>query len=548
MIVRKIRVKKFKSIYDELTIDFNEVRGFWKIAGPVGVGKTTIGEAIIFGLFGTVTGKTNESLISWGEKHSLVETWCICRGHDVYIKREINKYGQSPMYVTIDGEELLFTNKRDGQQQLETEYYDVSRAALELLCIISFNNFKNLATLNANDTKKFLDQVLGFSVLSDYYEVCRELRKIPYQEYLKLLKQIDSNKDQIKKIDELSNIARIDGDIEIVSNNIKKYEKQRREELSLFDAQLKDLRKRTTDLQSQLSKIKTLGVNKKKEIDFIKKGTCPTCGAPIDQSQLSVKEQEREVLISQYKNVSEQISTIHEELSDVEEEREQKDHEYRQIIQSEHTLLTKLKEQEKRSSINKGEISKLHEINESLQKQTEQLSVEDEQWAELQNILSDEIRAKILASFIPTLNKNIAKYNQELHQPYIIEFDHNFKCNIFIYGINEAIPISNLSTGQLKIADMCIMLGVLNTIMSNISFNISFLDELVSNMDHDLRNIVCQVLKQNLKQDQTLFIISHVDLDDRYFDGQIDLRMQYIDDVRRKTICEIIESNYNQSY
>lgn len=548
MIVRKIRVKKFKSIYDELTIDFNEVRGFWKIAGPVGVGKTTIGEAIIFGLFGTVTGKTNESLISWGEKHSLVETWCACRGHDVYIKREINKYGQSPMYVTIDGEELLFTNKRDGQQQLEVEYYDVSRAALELLCIISFNNFKNLATLNANDTKKFLDQVLGFNILSDYYEACRELRKIPYQEYLKLLKQIDSNKDQIKKIDELSNIARIDGDIEIVNNNIKKYEKQRREELSLFDAQLKDLRKRTTDLQSQLSKIKTLGVNKKKEIDFIKKGTCPTCGAPIDQSQLSVKEQEREVLISQYKSISEQISTIHEELSDVEEEREQKDHEYRQIIQSEHTLLTKLKEQEKRSSINKGEISKLHEINESLQKQTEQLSVEDEQWAELQNILSDEIRAKILASFIPILNKNIAKYNQELHQPYVIEFDHNFKCNIFIYGINEAIPISNLSTGQLKIADMCIMLGVLNTIMSNISFNISFLDELVSNMDHDLRNMVCQVLKQNLKQDQTLFIISHVDLDDRYFDGQIDLRMQYIDDVRRKTICEIIESNYNQSY
>lgn len=548
MIVRKIRVKKFKSIYDELTIDFNEVRGFWKIAGPVGVGKTTIGEAIIFGLFGTVTGKTNESLISWGEKHSLVETWCTCRGHDVYIKREINKYGQSPMYVMIDGEELLFTNKRDGQQQLETEYYDVSRTALELLCIISFNNFKNLATLNANDTKKFLDQVLGFSILSDYYEACRELRKIPYQEYLKLLKQIDSNNDQIKKIDELSNIARIDGDIEIVNNNIKKYEKQRREELSLFDAQLKDLRKRTTDLQSQLSKIKTLGVNKKKEIDFIKKGTCPTCGAPIDQSQLSVKEQEREVLISQYKSVSEQISTIHEELSDVEEEREQKDHEYRQIIQSEHTLLTKLKEQEKRSSINKEEISKLHEINESLQKQTEQLSVEDEQWAELQNILSDEIRAKILASFIPTLNKNIAKYNQELHQPYVIEFDHNFKCNIFIYGINEAIPISNLSTGQLKIADMCIMLGVLNTIMSNISFNISFLDELVSNMDHDLRNMVCQVLKQNLKRDQTLFIISHVDLDDRYFDGQIDLRMQYIDDARRKTICEIIESNYNQSY
>ena len=46
-------------------------------------------------------------------------------------------------------------------------------------------------------------------------------------------------------------------------------------------------------LQSKLTEVKTLGVNLKKEIDFIKKGICPTCGAPIDQSQLEEKNKTR---------------------------------------------------------------------------------------------------------------------------------------------------------------------------------------------------------------------------------------------------------------
>ena len=99
-------------------------------------------------------------MISWNRKHGLVEVWCQSKGNNIYIKRELNSYGQSPIYVEVDGEELVFTNKRDAQAQLEQEYYDTSRVTIELLCIISFNNFKSLATLNTGDTKKFLDQVM----------------------------------------------------------------------------------------------------------------------------------------------------------------------------------------------------------------------------------------------------------------------------------------------------------------------------------------------------------------------------------------------------
>lgn len=539
MILKKIKIQKFKSIYDELELDFGKVHGFWKISGSVGSGKTTIGEAIIFGLFGTISGKTNDSLISWGEKHACVETWCTSKGRDIYIRREINKYGQSPIYVTVDGEELIFTNKRDGQQQLESEYYDVSRTTLELLCIISFNNFKSLSTLNASDTKKFLDQVLGFSILSSYSDTCRELRKLPHQECLQVLRQIDSNNDQIRKINELTNIAHIEGDITETQANIKRYEADRDNILRDIDNELVEKRKVWTNLQAQLTKIKTLGSNKKKEIDFIKKGTCPTCGAPIDQSQLSIKEQEREVLLDQYKSVSKQADDAQKEIQRIENIRSTKVSDYRNLIQFEQNQLIKLQEQEKRSEINRSVIDDLRICNDDLAIQADQLSADEAEWDELLSILSETVRSKILASFIPSLNKNILKFTQQLQQRYIIEFDPSFKCNIRICGMEDTIPFSSLSTGQLKTVDMCIIMGVLGTIMNNISFNITFLDELISNMDYDLRSIMCRVLKQNMKPNQTLFILSHVDLEAKYFDGEVHAKLEYIDESHLKSVYSI---------
>ena len=107
---------------------------------------------------------------------------------------------------------------------------------------------------------------------------------------------------------------------------------------------------------------------------------------------------------------------------------------------------------------------------------------EDTEWEMLWQILSNDIRSKILSSFIPTLNENIIKYSQRLQQPYIISFDSSFKCGIKLAGIDQEIALSSLSTGQLKTVDMIIILGVLGTILGGESCNVMFLDELFSNL------------------------------------------------------------------
>lgn len=545
MKVKSIKINNFKSIYDTLELNFEDVKGFWKISGSVGAGKTTIGEAIIFGLFGSISGKNNPDLISWGQKHGLVEINCVSKGKNIYIKRELNAYGQSPMYVEVDGEELIFTNKRDAQQQLEQEYYDTSRTTLELLCIISFNNFKSLATLSSSDTKKFLDQVLGFHTLTNYADVCKTLKTNNLSMMRQVQSQISNIESQIRKLEEMANISVIEGNVQEVELYINDINTQLTELSSNFTSEQKKYNSNSKQKNSELTKILTLGKKLAKEIEFLEKGICPTCGAKIDQSDLQDKKDEKVILLSQHSTVkqylneletawNEYIKKYKENVSKLESEKDK------------HTqTLHQLKEQEKRISINTQEIVKLKEQINELEQSLIAFQKDDNEWDMLHGILSNSIRSKILESFIPVLNKNILKYTQKLQQPYLVQFDSNFKCNITIYGFDKDIQISSLSTGQLKTVDMIIILGVLGTIIGSNGINIIFLDELFSNLDAKLRNDMCMVLKECLEPDNTMFIISHTELEDRYFDGDIHMKLELKNQFEKHSKAEIKFYNNN---
>jgi DNA repair exonuclease SbcCD ATPase subunit len=536
MYLQKIKIKGFKSIYDELVLDFeNDIKGFWKINGTVGSGKTSIGEAIIFGLYGDIKGKNNSDLISWGEKHCIIEVWCKTKGYSLYIKREINRYGLSPIYAEVNGEELIFTNKRNAQKQLEDEYYDISRITLELLCIISFNNFKSLANLNANDTKQFLDRVFGFYILTNYGDKCKLFKQEVSNSINNLNININNLQDQIDRLNRLSNVEIIEGNINTLKNDLnllnQRYTIFKQEKSSLSEKHRDEL----ISLQSKLSEVKTLGVNVKKEIDFIKKGICPTCGAPIDQSQLEEKNKIRNTLLESYNNLDSQIKKLNDDYNKIKWENEVKEKEINAEITSIHSKISQLKEQEKRLNISKDEINLLEKQQNEFKIELSKKEIDKNDWDILYDILTIDIRQKILSSFIPLLNNSIQDYATQFKLPYNIKFDNTFKCNVKLYGTEQDIPISMLSTGQMKVVNISIILGILKTIMSSVNFNICLLDELLSNMHSELRYDICKVLKDNIKDNQTIFIISHAELDDEHFDGSLDVELVFIDSVYQKS-------------
>lgn len=544
MKINSIKINNFKSIYDELEINFNNIKGLWKISGSVGSGKTTIGEAIIFGLFGSIAGKNNPDLISWGQKHGLVELWCESKGRNIYIKRELNAYGQSPMYVEVDGEELVFTNKRDAQVQLETEYYDVSKTTLELLCIISFNNFKSLATLGAQDTKKFLDQVLGFQILTEYSDVCKVLKTNNLSQMNTEFNNISQIKSQISKLEEISDSVRIDGDVSVIKEYIYNINARIDALKDNFKTNQIESNKNIKNKNSELTKILTLGKKLAKEIEFLEKGICPTCGAPIDQSNLQDKKTEKDILLQQYNVVKSELDSLENEWDKFVNNYNEQLLDINKLKEEHVALLHKLQEQEKHININTSEIANLKSKLNELEINISEYKKEDAEWGALQDVFVN-VRSKILESFIPTLNKNILKYTQRLQQPYLIQFDPNFKCNISICGFDKEIQMSSLSTGQLKTVDMIIILGVLGTIIGSNGINIMFLDELFSNLDAKLRNEMCMVLKECIDSDTTMFIISHTDLEDKYFDGDIHMKLELKNQFEKHSKAEI--KNYSNN-
>ena len=527
MYINKVKVNRFKSFYEPYELDFDKVKGLWKVSGSVGSGKTSIGEAILFGLFGSITGKNNSDLVSWGQKSAQVELWCRSKSRNIYIKRDIYANGTSSIYVEIDGEELIFTNKRDAQQQLENEYYDVSKVTMELLCIISFNNFKSLATLNAGDTKKFLDQVLGFYTLTEYVDVCKEFRQETDSKINTISRNISNISAQIEKLNELTNAEIIEGNIVEVKQEIDSLLAQKEQIENSFKLEILAKKEEQHELNQKKTTLVTLGKHKKQEIDFIEKGICPTCGAAIDQSQLEIKKKEREVLLEQYNTVNKEVDRVVGEIKDIDNKYSKSLKLYKEQIDDTKMLLTRLQEQAKRKNVNDGEILKLKNEKEVLTTEHDAYLADSMSWERLCNILSNDVRARILESFIPALNTNIMKYAQELHQPYIVSFDNSFKCTVSLCGYNESIPISSLSTGQLKTVDMMIILGVLGTIIGSNSANVIFLDELFSNLDGGLRNDMCSVLHNFISPNDTMFVISHQDLDERYFNGTIKLHIDH---------------------
>lgn len=519
MQIDRIKISNFKSI-QELDINFQEMHGLWEISGVVGAGKTTIGEAILFALFGSVRGKTNESLISWGKKHTLIESWVYCKNRHIYIRREINSYGQSPLIVTVEGEEILASDKRSIQTVLENEWFDISRQTLELLCVISFNNFKSLSTLNTQDSRDFLNSTVAFDRIDLYESYCKEQihnhtenmvkygkDKQYYTGALNALKETKpetpkyTNQDEIDKLVKEQDQRIADKNKELAAGRKvleaewkKEHDKSKTESVLL--KQLKDSRKKLTG------------------------GICPLCGQPITPEHMSSMEleiAEHEAKLTEYDKVLEECSKKLVEYDNNKSDiLKRMDYELLMLKQEQHKTSTYLKQL---NTINDKEKKYKHNI-----KVFEEAIQENEgfvnQWKEMLDFIKDVVRPTIISSIIPNINKYITYYMGMAHQNYVVFFDESFKCMMQNpYG--EPIPISSLSTGQKKIIDMIIILAFIKTFITQIDFNVYFMDELIGNIDADLRDIMCRLLGETLDEKDIMFLISHSPINQEYLDGVI---------------------------
>ena len=541
MTIHNITIKDFKSLYGSHYFDFDKMKGLIKLSGPIGSGKTSIGEALIWGLYGNVKGQTNPGLVAWNCKACEVEINLTSKDKEVHIIRNIRE----PLIVEVNGKTLSASNKKDTQLILEEEIFDIPKLAVTKMCIISFNAFNSLASMGVGETKQFLDDIFGFKLFSEYNDEVKIERKGQENEALRLQSVYDENLEQIEhlkqkqnaqtmqlkeslNVEELQNKRKLLIDQGVALKDKKaELKKEREHKDQEFDSRIQVFKDKMTEAV-------TLGKQAKNHYNTFKSGICPTCGQPIDQKH-----------IDEYKNKMEEYAAIYREN---EHEKNVLEISKTQTHDSYHEPMIKCDEDmealRKQISAIDAELKSyndsvqllndnydvlIKELEEKIKKIKEQLDkcdLEIAEWNEMNELFSKTLRYNLLETLIPHINRSIQFFINKLEQNYKIEYDQEFKAHIYVDGWDKEISYNNLSTGQRKSLDLAIIFGILQNIIANVDLNILFLDELFSNMDVNARNIMISLLQENMGDDKTIFIINHAEMGDDMFSHKIRVKLE----------------------
>ena len=550
MKIHNIKVTNFKSMYGTHYFDFDKCTGLVKLSGPIGVGKSSLGESLVYGLFGAVKGQNNGNLISWNCRTAEVEMTLTSKNKKIHIIRNMKQ----PLIVEVDGKTLSASNKRDTQAILEEELYDVPKLALLKMCIISFNAFNSLASMSIGETKQFLDEVFGFKLFSEYNNEIVIERKNYVAESVKLQALYEENQSQIANLIqkkatqhiELSNSV----DIDALNEEREKLVQQGIAQKSIKNNYNKELLAKSSVIKvsinehkSKMTEYSTLGKKEKYDYNTFKSGVCPTCGQKIDKDHIQNHKDKMMEYANLYKEHEAEVKKLETSLSET-------TNEYEKLMSECDTIMSDLREKiskiDNEISIYNNSVQLIDENYDNLikeyedkgsllQKQISDVDIEIGEWNEMNDLFSKTLRYNLLESLIPHVNKSIQFFIDKLDQPFRVEYDEEFKPHIFTDIFDKEISYSNLSTGQKKSLDLAIIFGILHNIIANVDCNILFLDELFSNMDSNSRNTMLELLKEQLSKDKSIFIINHAEMSDDYFDHKIRVHIE-----NKKIISESI--------
>ena len=550
MIIHNITIRNFKSLYGEHYFDFDKCNGLIKLSGRIGSGKTSLGSAILYGLYGAIKGENNTQLIAWNTKACEVELNLTSNNKEIHIKRNIHE----PLIIEVDGKLLSASSKRNTQSILEEELLDVPKLAVIKMCIISFNQFNSLAAMTPGETKQFLDEIFGFKLFSDYNDEISLEKKTHLNENVKLRAILQENEQQISHLqikktnqqNELSNSI----DITSLTNNRCEYINQGIELKDKLISLQNEMNNKVSELQTKMTEMATLGKQQKNNYNTFKSGKCPTCGQSIDESHINDYKEKMMFYAEEYKKYEEQKKAVIDEytpqINDVNKE----------IA----NLKTKIGDIDKQITIYKNNLKLINENYDDLIKEVEDkvIKVKEQidncdreigEWNEMTELFGKTLRYNLLETLIPHINKSIQYFINKLDQSYKIKYDQEFKPHIFVEGFEKEINYNNLSTGQRKTLDLAVIFGVLQNIIANVDFNILFLDELFSNMDIEARNTMLTLLKENLFDNKSIFVINHAEMQDDFFNHKIKVVLENKKITKKKDEEVIVKSSkYTQIF
>lgn len=573
MFINKIKITNFKSIYDTQEFDFTQLVGLNKLTGPVGSGKTTLCEAILYGLYGQVKNQKIPALVAWNTREMSVSLELYSNNKLLYISRGNLK--QTEFYV--DGKQIPAPSKID-IQNIINNYYDVPRTIIERMCLVSFDMSKmSILNMSPAQVKLFIDDVFGFSTFTKYADLSNRYKLDSYADISRVdtkISQTESNIESIRtkmvqqivlvnnSINEESvktTISIYNKEIDKISSQITGIKEDANRQMLIYKQKREKIQREYNILFNKKCEVEVEGKQLRKNFDLISSGKCSVCGHEISESELDDINNKINCQKSLWKTVNSEMKQKQAELSDLDDNQNKckNDAEYNISLHNKkiNDLKNKIHEEELKLREYHTAINSVNtnytDIIDTAKAELERLKTEKatlvsqyENWTELTELLSHTFRYNMMSQIVPRINIAIQSYISQTGLPFSIVFTEEFKPKIYSSYYNKEIPYSSLSTGQKKSVDMATIFGILNCIVSQTGFNIIILDELFSNMDAEIRNTMLSILRANIKERQSIFIINHADMDDSFFDHKIQVSLKRSSVTQKKDTLPVGKSVY----
>ena len=542
MKIEEISFKNFASYGNQIqTLEFDKDKSsLYLVLGGNGYGKSTIANAIIYGLYGKLEDFNLPDLPNRINKNLWVRIKLKCGNKSVTVERGI---APKLFNVSVDGTELDQAGMSNIQDYLENEVYEIPYHVFKNIIILSVNDFKSFLTMSPKDKRNIVDKLFGFSIINYMYGRVKDIKKEIKDEIKSIedeLKAIDASIESAKnKIEELEKIS--------ADENKEKITQLKKEVLSLTEDQKKlneaqgkivklqeDLESKIEEKSSEFNKSNETLNNAKRKLKLYENKKCPTCESPLDEGiHLHIKQQNEDVAVSMPLILSQLQEDVNNLKIDFNESRKKQGAVNNKLwelssrinsIKSELTSLAK--------GIDKnGQFTQLTSLVDEFTKKRQNRSLvgmtryDDDNFMSLMEMILGDDGVKNLAvkTILPGLNASIAQMVSEMHLSFHIRFDDKFNC--LINHLGEDVNPKTLSTGERKKADFIIVIAIIKLLKLRFpQLNILFLDEIFSSVDADGVYSILKILNGVIKENNlNTFVINHTVLPQEIFDKKIEI-------------------------
>ena len=540
IIFKYVRWKNFLSTgnnFTEIQLDRNPTT---LIIGENGAGKSTILDALCFGLFGKPFRNINKAqlLNTVNNSSALVEIEFKIGTKEIKVRRGIKP---NVFEIYINGKMYnQDANARDYQKYLEQQILKLNYRSFTQVVILGSSTFVPFMQLKARHRREVVNEILDIQIFSIMNLLMRERIKTITADLRENEYQCDLAEEKItmqeKYIEDTKNNKNslITEKLHLMSGNEEEIFKQQADNKILKvknetyinqitdSDKVKEQHSKMKDIRSTLVEKKT--TNSKMLKFFEDNDNCPTCEQPLNNAEEMIKAKHKEVdkftkALDELQDVLDKSTNRQAEISDILEKIRENEVKVAQSISSIRELekfnatLTSEIEDLQSGNVTKDEEDKLKKLKKDFSffdKEKTKLKEELTYSEAARNMLQDTgIKTKVIKKYLPIMNKLINTYLTSMEFYVNFTLDENFNETIKSRYRDE-FTYASFSEGEKMRIDLALLFTwrAVAKMKNSTNTNLLILDEIFdSSLDGTGTDEFLKIL--NTLGDENVFVISH---------------------------------------